>query len=108
VSGLGQDGQRRTDDGHHDLHGDHEPSAVEDVGENSTDQAEQEVGQHVCHLDERNEERRLSAMDEQPLRADRLHPQAHVAREDREPKRPEGAVSQRQPRRAVVPRHGGI
>ena len=65
---------------------------------NSADQAEQKVGEHVGDLDQRDEDRCLRPVHEQPLSADRLHPQANVADEYGKPERPEGAIAHRQPR----------
>ena len=50
--------------GHDELDDDQEPALLEDVGEHSTDHAEEKVGKHVGDLHERNEERCLSPMDQ--------------------------------------------
>jgi len=47
-----------------------QPAPVKDVCQHAADDGEQRVREHVCGLDERDEDRGMSSADEEPLSAD--------------------------------------
>ena len=102
----GQHGERRTGGGHAGQDRDEQPDPVEYVGQHATHQREQDGGQRVGGLDERDQDGRVSVVDHQPLGAHGLHPGAHVADQRRDPQRPEQPDAQRRPGRRGRPRAG--
>ncbi len=76
---------------------DQQPPPVEGVGKHATHDAEQHVGQHVGGLDERDEDRGVGGVHEQPLGANGLHPGAEVADEGGEPEPSEDREAKRSP-----------
>ena len=108
MPGPRQNRERCANSCQHDLHPDQQPPPVEDVGEDSADQAEQHVRKIVGHLHERNEDCRLSPMHQEPLGTDRLHPEPDVADQDSEPEGPESTVAKRHPGRTVSRAHPPI
>ena len=87
--------------------GDHEGSLdchqqstpVERVGQHAADDAEHHIGEHVGGLDECDEDRCVSLVDEEPLGTDGLHPGADVAGERGEPQPAKDGETKGGPRR---------
>ena len=67
------------------------------------DQAEEHVRNRGCNLHERDENRRVWALDEEPLRPDCLEPRAGQPDESGEPESAKGADTQRRPGRRLRP-----
>ena len=95
----GQHGERRAGGGHAGQDRDEQLDPVEDVRQHAAHQREQDGGQRVGGLDERDQDGRVSVVDHQPLGAHGLHPGAHVADQRRDPQRPEQSDTQRRPGR---------
>ena len=81
------------------LQPDEKAAPIEDVGQCAAGEGEEQVGQGVGGLDQRHQGRSVGQVDEQPLCADRLHPGADVAGQDRQPERPEHVTPERGPGR---------
>ncbi len=106
--GGSQDRQDRSNDDHAALHGDQQPAPVERVREHPAHQPEQHIGEHVSGLHQRNQDRGVRLMDQQPLRAHRLHPGADIADQRGDPERPEQPHPQRRPGRGRRPRRSRV
>ncbi|CAM5386445.1 hypothetical protein SCANM124S_02881 [Streptomyces canus] len=90
--------------GHHDLDRDEQHAPVHEVGERAGGQREQQHREAVGDLHPGHV--RGSAVHEEPLRADGLHPTADVRAELCQPQDAEHAISQRCPRPRRPPRGG--
>ena len=97
LTGDREDDEHDADDEEVDLHGEQQPAAVEGVGEHPARQRQQHDRHRVRRLDERDGERGVRRVQQQPLGADHLHPVADIADEHADPQPPERAV------RAAVP-----
>jgi hypothetical protein len=99
LTGQGQGGERGAGDDQEALDRHQEAAPVEAVGEDASDQAEEHVGQVVDGLDEGDQDRGVRLADQEPLRADGLHPGGDVADEHCEPEGAKQPIAKGRPRR---------
>ena len=90
----GQDGERHPRNDQAPLDNDEEQTPIERIGEDAADVGQQHVWQHIRCLDQRDQERGVRLVDQQPLGPHGLHPGADVAHQDREPQRAEDSNAQ--------------
>src|SRR4029077_8447805 len=92
-----QNRQRNRNQAETNLHDQKQTATVEKIGEHSAHQAKESVGQRIGHLHQSDEDRGVRGVDQEPLRANGLHPVADVADKKGDPEGAEHGETQRRP-----------